>query len=52
MATWDDIRAAALTLPGAWENSWYGEPCFHVGKKGFVQGFRGRCIMKLEKNHQ
>jgi hypothetical protein len=52
MATWDDIRAVALTLPGAWENSWYGEPCFQVGKKGFVQGFRGRCIMKLERNHQ
>jgi hypothetical protein len=52
VATWDDIRAVALTLPGAWENAWYGEPCFQVGKKGFVQGFRGRCIMKLERNHQ
>ena len=52
MATWDDIRAVALGLPGAWENAWYGEPCFQVGKKGFVQGFRGRCIMKLERHHQ
>ena len=52
MATWDDIRAVALTLPGAWENSWYGEPSFQVGKKGFVQSSQGRCIMKLEKHHQ
>jgi len=52
MATWDDIRAVALTLPGAWENEWYGQPSFQVGSKGFVQSFRGRCIMKLERNHQ
>jgi hypothetical protein len=52
VATWDDIRAVALTLPGAWENDWYGEPLFQVGRKGFVQTFRGRVIMKLERNHQ
>jgi hypothetical protein len=52
MATWDDIRAVARTLPGAWENDWYGEPLFQVGRKGFVQTFRGRVIMKLERNHQ
>jgi hypothetical protein len=52
MATWDDIRAVALSLPGAWENEWYGQPCFQVGRKGFVQGHLGRVIMKLEKNHQ
>ena len=52
MATWDDIRAVALTLPGAWENEWYGQPSFQVGRKGFVQGFRGRTIMKLDRDHQ
>ncbi|HMC93691.1 MAG TPA: MmcQ/YjbR family DNA-binding protein [Polyangia bacterium] len=52
MATWDDIRAVALTLPGAWENEWYGQPSFQVGSKGFVQGFRGRTIMKLDRHHQ
>jgi hypothetical protein len=52
MATWDDIRAVALTLPGAWENDWYGEPLFQVGRKGFVQTFRGRVIMKLDRDHQ
>ena len=52
MATWDDIRAVALSLPGAWENEWYGEPCFQVGRKGFVQGFKGRAIMKLDRDHQ
>jgi hypothetical protein len=52
MATWDDIRAVALTLPGAWENEWYGEPLFQVGRKGFVQTSRGRVIMKLDRDHQ
>jgi hypothetical protein len=52
MATWDDIRAVALTLPGAWENDWRGQPLFQVGKKGFVQTSGERVLMKLEKNHQ
>lgn len=52
MATWDDVRAAAAGLPGAWENAWYGEPLFQVGTKGFVQTTRGRVIMKLDRNHQ
>ena len=52
MATWDDIRAVALTLPGAWENNWRDNPLFQVGKKGFVQTWDGRVLMKLEKNHQ
>ena len=52
MATWDDIRAVALTLPGAWENDWRGNPLFQVGKKGFVQTWDGRVLMKLEKHHQ
>jgi hypothetical protein len=52
MATWDDIRAVALSLPGAWENDLPGWAGFQVGKKGFVQQSRDRIIMKLEKNHQ
>lgn len=52
MATWDDIRAVALTLPGAWENDWKGHPLFQVGRKGFVQTWRGRIIMKLDRDHQ
>ena len=52
MATWDDIRAVALTLPGAWENDWRGNPLFQVGKKGFVQTWDGRVLMKLDRDHQ
>jgi hypothetical protein len=52
MATWEDIRAVALTLPGAWENDWRGNLLFQVGKKGFVQTWDGRVLMKLEKYHQ
>ena len=52
MATWDDIRAAASPLPGAKETYWYDAPLFQVGSKGFVQTYRGRVIMKLDKNHQ
>ena len=52
MADWGDIRAVALTLPGAWENDWKGNPLFQVGKKGFVQSWDGRVIMKLDKDHQ
>jgi hypothetical protein len=52
MATWDDIRAAALALPGAWENDMPGWPAFQVGRKGFVHASRGRIIMKLDRNHQ
>ena len=36
MATWDDIRAAALKLPGARESEMLGKPAFKVGRKGFV----------------
>ena len=52
MATWDDIRAVALSLPGAGEISYHGDPWFTVGSKGFVQASRGRCLMKLERHHQ
>ena len=52
MATWEDIRAVALTLPQAWENDWRGNPLFQVGRKGFVQAWDGRVIMKLDHHHQ
>ena len=52
MATWDDIRTVALSLPGAGEISYHGDPWFTMGSKGFVQASRGRCLMKLEKHHQ
>jgi hypothetical protein len=52
VATWGDVRAVALTLPGAWENDWRGNPLFQVGKKGFVQTWQGRVIMKLDRDHQ
>lgn len=52
MATWEDIRAVARVLPGAWENDWRGEPLFQVGRKGFVQTSRGGVIMKLDRDHQ
>jgi hypothetical protein len=52
MATWDDVRAAATPLPGVEEEHWYGEPLFKVGKKGFVHTWKGRVIMKLDRQHQ
>jgi hypothetical protein len=52
MASWGDIRAAALALPGAHESDMLGEPAFKVGRKGFVHSWRGRIFMKLERYHQ
>ena len=52
MATWDDIRAVALALPGAWENDLPGWRAFQVGRKGFVHTWRDRVLMKLDRNHQ
>lgn len=52
MATWDDVRAAAASLPGVEEEQWYGEPLFKVGKKSFAHTWRGRVIMKLDRQHQ
>ena len=52
MATWADIRAAALALPGARESDMLGEPAFKVGRKGFVHAWRGRVMMKLDRDHQ
>ena len=52
MATWDHIRAVALALPGVSETDFHGDPWLTVGSKGFVQTWRGRVLMKLEKGHQ
>jgi hypothetical protein len=52
VANWDDIRIAALALPGAHESDMLGEPAFKVGRKGFVHAWRGRVLMKLERYHQ
>jgi len=39
-------------MPGARETHFHGEPWLTVGSKGFVQTWRGRVMMKLEKGHQ
>ena len=52
MATWEEVRAIALAMPGAGETHWHGDPWITVGSKGFVQTWRGRVLMKLEKGHQ
>lgn len=52
MATWDDIRAVALALPGVEEDDFKGQLGFKVGRKGFVQTWRDRTVMKLDRDHQ
>ena len=52
MATWDDIRAAAMALPLVRESDMLGEPAFKVGKKGFVHAWKGGVFMKLDKGRQ
>ncbi len=52
MASLDDIRRAALALPGAAEGDMLGEVAFKVGRKGFVHAWRGGFFMKLDKYHQ
>ena len=39
-------------MPGASETHFHGEPWLTVGSKGFVQMWRGRVLMKLDKGHQ
>jgi hypothetical protein len=36
MATWEDVRRIALTLAGAEETTTYGQPCFKVNGRPFV----------------
>ena len=52
MATLEDIRRAALALPGVAEGDMLGETAFKVGRKGFVHAWRGGIFMKLDKYHQ
>ncbi len=52
MASWDDVRAAAQGLPLVSEYDHMGERAFRVGTKGFVQMYRERVVMKLERHHQ
>ena len=52
MATWDDIRAAAMALPQVNECDRPDDLAFRVGRKGFVQKGRQGVVMKLERHHQ
>ncbi|MCR5879182.1 MmcQ/YjbR family DNA-binding protein [Phenylobacterium sp. J367] len=52
MATLDDLRTAALALPGAEEVSYRGEAWFNVGRKTFALTSGERAILKLERGHQ
>ncbi len=52
MATWEEIRAVAMALPGVSETHFHGDPWLTVGSKGFVQTWRGRVLMRLEKGRQ
>ena len=37
MATEDDVRAIALSLPGTTEEQWYQTPAYKVAGKGFLR---------------
>jgi hypothetical protein len=54
LATFGDLRAVALSLPGAHEDTHRGGPAFRVGGRKFAlwwaQG--GRTILKLSPPHQ
>jgi len=52
MAGLNDIRRAALALPGVTEGDMMGEVAFRVGRKGFVHAWRGGIFMKLDKYRQ
>ena len=52
MASWEQVRAAALALPGAHEVFSHGESWLNVGTKSFALTSNGRVIMKLDKGHQ
>ena len=39
-------------MAGASETHFHGESWLTVGSKGFVQTWRGRVMMKLDKGHQ
>jgi hypothetical protein len=52
MASLDDIRQAALALPGVAESDMMGEVAFKVGRKGFVHAWRGGFFIKLDQYRQ
>ena len=54
MATFDQLRDFALTLPQAAEVEYRGDPWLVVRKKTFALWSKatGRAIMKLEREHQ
>jgi hypothetical protein len=52
MATWDDFRAAGLSLPGVVEAPHMGEPKLAVGRKGIAHLWGKRVLMKLDPGHQ
>jgi hypothetical protein len=54
MATFDDLRNIALTLPGTYEDAHRGGAAFRVGGKKFALYWAegGRTIMKLSPGHQ
>ncbi len=54
MASFDDLRKAALSLPGAYEDLHQGGPAFRVANKKFALWWAAgrRTIMKLTPAHQ
>ena len=40
MASWEDVRRIAAALPGAEESTSYGNPCFKVNGRPFVNTSR------------
>ena len=52
MASLDELRRAALALPGAEEVGYRGEAWFNVGRKTFALTSGERAILKLERGHQ
>jgi hypothetical protein len=54
MASFDDLRKIALTLPGAYEDAHLGGPAFRVKGRKFALWWArgGRTIMKLSPPHQ
>jgi hypothetical protein len=54
LATFDDLRTIALSLPGAYEDLHQGGPAFRVKGRKFALWWArgGRTIMKLSPSHQ
>ena len=52
MASWNDIRAAALALPGVRETTQMGAPSFKVGSKVLATLWGRRVLMKLGRGRQ